>query len=110
MDSLADFLKPLGDRGTLPMLPSTPGGNDTKPPRRQAAVRRTGAQRGARIGGAHERLADEEGMHAGAAHPRHVGGREYAAFGDHEPLARYSRQQVERGVERRPRRCADCGC
>ena len=49
---------------------------------------------------AHERLADQERLHAVRAHVRDVGGGQDAALGDDQPVGRNARQQIERRRER----------
>src|SRR5438309_2941335 len=50
---------------------------------------------------AHERFADEEGVHAPRAHARHIGRREDAALRDDDPIPGHAIEQVERGLEPR---------
>src|SRR5437016_9982066 len=59
------------------------------------------AQRPAGVRRAHERFADEEGVHAARAHARHVGRREDAALRDDDPVPGHAIEQVERGLEPR---------
>src|SRR5437588_9500515 len=59
------------------------------------------AQRPAGVRRAHERFADEEGVHAARAHARHVGRREDAALRDDDPIPGHAIEQVQCGLEAR---------
>ena len=87
---LADVVE--GDRGHA-FLPCA---GTTRMRRRGSAEQR--GQRRAGIGRAHERLADQERVHAVPAHARDVALRDDAALGDDQPVGRHARQQVERRV------------
>src|SRR6476646_10344508 len=64
---------------------------------------RLGEQRGqggARIGGTHERLADEKRVHAVPTHLRYVALRDDATFGDDDAIGWNARQEPDRRVQR----------
>ena len=87
--------------GGRPVLARAFDGDRATCGRRAERVSRTARSSAAPgIGRAHERLADQERMDAAAAHQRDVARRDDAALGDHEPVGRHARQQVERRVER----------
>ena len=81
-------------------LSSGPFDVDLVPPRlKRADLSEQPPKRGARVGGAHERLAHEERADAVAAQPLDVGRRADAAFADNDPARGDLRQQFDRGFE-----------